>query len=347
MTTSYAQPSGILAQASESDGVDILSDVLRAVRLNGALFFLTDASSPWSVEVPSTKALTPVVCPSAQHLVSYHVVLSGCCWFRGAGTAAQRLEAGDVVVIPHGDSYRLSHPAGLRGEWPESEVLGFFRMMTARELPFVVTEGGGGPERLQVLCGFLGCDVLPFNPVVGALPSVLHVPGVLDADDRLGALVDFAMAESRDRRAGSDCVLLRIAELMFVEVVRRYLVSLGPEHTGWLAGLRDPIVGRALALLHRNAERAWTLEGLAREAGLSRSALAERFTHFVGSPPMQYLGRWRMQTAARLLRDGDAKIAAVAAQVGYESEAAFSRAFSRMVGVSPAAWRSGATIAAP
>jgi AraC-like DNA-binding protein len=350
MPTGNDRPSGVPARSSgtalvdpavaESDGADILSDVLRAVRLSGALFFLTDASCPWSVEIPSGSTLIPLVLPGAQQLISYHVVISGCLWYRGPGVPEQKLEAGDVVVIPQGGPYALSNPHGLRGDWPEQEVLAFFRSMAGRELPFVVPEGGGGPERLQVLCGFLGCDMLPFNPALDALPPMLRVPRPPHSPaDRLSQLIDFAMEESRERKAGSDCVLLRIAELMFVEVVRRHLATMAPDQTGWLAGLRDPIVARALALLHRQTSRPWTLQSLARESGLSRSALSERFMHFVGTPPIQYLARWRMQTATRLLRDGNAKISAVAAEVGYESEAAFSRAFTREVGVRPAAWR--------
>lgn len=180
----------------------------------------------------------------------------------------------------------------------------------------------------------------PFNPLLAALPRLLHVrreagsPG-----DSLDQLLDFTVAESREKRAGGECVRLRLSELMFVEVVRRHLESLPVEQTGWLAGLRDETIGRALGLLHERPAQAWTLESLARETGLSRSALADRFSHFVGQPPMQYLTSWRLQLAARLLADSTAKVASVALEVGYESEAAFSRAFKKATGVPPAAWR--------
>jgi AraC-like DNA-binding protein len=191
-----------------------------------------------------------------------------------------------------------------------------------------------------VLCGFLGCDALPFNPVLAALPRLLHVRGTAGhGDDRLGHLIEFALAEVAEPRAGRACVLLRISELMFVEVVRRYLASMPAEQTGWLAGLRDPEVGRALAWLHRQPAHGWTVEELGRRSGLSRSTLAERFTALVGQPPMQYLARWRMQIAASLLADDRSKVSSVALEVGYDSEAAFSRAFKSLVGCSPAAWR--------
>ena len=329
-----------MSEIPERTGVDTLSDVLRAVRLTGSLFFLVDASTPWVAEAPSGSTLAPVILPGAQQVVSYHVITHGVAWCHVAGQAAVRLDAGDVVVIPHGDPYVLCEPQGFRAGLPLETNLDWFRRMAAGELPFVVTEGGGGPGRLGVVCGFLCCDMVPFNPVLAALPKVVRVrPPATGADDHLSHLVEFALAESRQRCAGSDCVRLRISELMFVELVRRYLNALPADETGWLAGLRDPSIGHALALLHQQPAHTWTLEGLARAIGLSRSALAERFTRFVGEPPMQYLMRWRMQVAARFLADTGAKVSTVALRVGYDSEAAFSRAFKRVAGVAPATWR--------
>ena len=322
---------------------DPLSDVLHAVRLTGACFFLLEASSPWWAEVPAGTAIGPTILPGTQHLVSYHVITRGRCWAGLSGGNGVWVEAGDVLVIPHGDAYALGTAPGDVGHQPLEVAVEFFRALRARQLPPVISEGGGGPEHVEAVCGFLGCDVLPFNPILGMLPPLLRVrPPREPGADRLGQLVDFALAESREQRPGSDCVLLRISELMFVEVVRRFLAALPPDQTGWLAGLRDPTVGRALTLLHQRPADPWTLEALARESGVSRSVLAERFTHLLGQPPMQYLARWRMQVAARLLADGAAKVSAVAMEVGYESEAAFSRAFKKAAGVPPAAWRARA-----
>lgn len=335
---SLALPSGVAARPA---GADALSDVLQTVRLGGALFFYADMSSPWVVDIPPAATLAPILLPRAEAIVSYHVARSGTCWASLAdGTARTRLEAGDVLLVPHGDAYVMSSDIGLRARDPVAESLAFFREMASREGAPVVVEGGGGPEHFQVVCGFLACDVRPFNPVLAALPRLVHVrraPGPVA--DRLDALVEFVLAEAREPRSGGRSVVLRLGELMFVEVVRRHLAVLPAGDTGWLAGLRDPEVGRAIALLHARPSFAWNLEGLAREAGLSRSVLAERFAHFVGVPPMQYLARWRMQLAARRLTDGAAKVAAVALDVGYESEAAFSRAFKKIVGMPPAAWR--------
>jgi AraC-like DNA-binding protein len=312
---------------------------LEAVRLTGALFFLVDAWTPWVAEAPSTEALAPAILPRGQHVISYHLITRGACWCEIAGRPPVPLAAGDVIVIPHGDAYSLSSAPRLRSGLTLEETLGWFRQMAAGQLPFVVQEGGGGPERIGVVCGFLGCDAIPFNPVLATLPELVHVPLPRAGADRLAALIDLAVAEARERRPGGRSVLLRLGELMFVEVVRRYLSSVKAGERGWLAGLRDPVVGRALALLHETPARSWTLDDLAREAGASRSVLTERFTNLVGQAPMHYLAAWRIQLASRRLGDGPAKISTVAGEVGYESEAAFSRAFKRLTGVSPATWR--------
>jgi AraC-like DNA-binding protein len=319
--------------------VDVLSEVLRSVRLTGALFFPMEVSAPWVDEVPAASVFGPTLLPGVQHVVSYHIVTQGACWANLVDHPAVRLEAGDVLLLPHGDPYVMSSAPGLRSEAPADEVMSFFRRMATASAPTLVIEGGGGPERAELVCGFLGCDVQPFNPVLETLPRLLHLRRPVATHDPLGHLVDFALAESRRRRSGSKCVLLRLSEVLFVEVIRRHLDGLSAGQTGWLAGLRDPIVGRALALLHDRPARPWTLRGLASELGISRATLSDRFTRFVGRPPMRYLARWRMQLAASLLSDGSAKVAAVAQDVGYESEAAFSRAFKKIAGASPGSWR--------
>jgi AraC-like DNA-binding protein len=250
-----------------------------------------------------------------------------------------RLQTNDILVLPHGDAYAMASTPGLRSGAPTDAVLAFFRQMAMESAPSVVTEGGGGAERVDLVCGFLGCDARPFNPVLASLPPLVRLRRRSAGHDRIASLLDFALAESRQRRSGAKCVLLRLSEVLFVEVVRQYLETIPTGGTGWLAGLRDPLVGHALARLHERPTDSWTLERLARQVGTSRSALADRFTQLVGLPPMRYLTHWRMQLAARLLADGAAKVSAVALQVGYDSEAAFSRAFKRITGDSPAAWR--------
>lgn len=343
MSADHDRASGMLALTPDArppgSAADILSDVLETVRLTGALFFLVDAWTPWVAEAPAGQALAPVLLPRAQHVVSYHVVHEGACWCESPGQPPVRLEAGEAIVVPHGHEYALTSQPGLRTGYTPDETLTWFRDMADGRLPFVVREGGNGPERIRVTCGFLGCDALPFNPVLAMLPPLWRVRVRAGDDDRLSRLLGFALEESRDRRLGSGAVLLRIAELVFVELVRAHLTSLAPDAGGWLGGLRHHTVGQALARLHGQPSRPWTLGSLARDIGVSRSVLAERFVHFIGQPPMVYLTRWRMQIASVRLLDPTSKVATVAHDVGYESEAAFSRAFKRAAGVSPAMWR--------
>lgn len=316
--------------------MDALSDVLRAVRLTGAVFFDVQASESWVAETPHGEAIVGKIFPAADHLIPYHVVTTGACWAGLVGEEPIRLAAGEIVVFPHGDAHVLSSEPGMRSV-PD---LTLYRRPSDGQLPFSVTMGTRGvAEPAHIVCGYLACDAQPFNPLLAALPRAIHVAG--HDGGALGAFVRFAIAESKERRPGGEAMLEHLSELMFVDVVRRYLATLPAGRTDWLAGLREPFVGRALTALHRSPARAWTLETLAHDVGLSRSALAERFTQFVGQPPMQYLANWRMQLAANDLRSGTENVATIAERVGYESEAAFSRAFKKAVGISPSEWRKG------
>lgn len=244
-----------------------------------------------------------------------------------------RLSSGDIIVLPHGDTHVLSTTPGMR----KTPDMSLYRVPNEGQLPVSISVGSGEGEPAHFVCGFLGCDARPYNPLLNALPRVIRISGY--AGGELGTFVKFALAESRERRMGGECVLGRLSELMFVDVVRRYLETLPADRTDWLSGLRDPFVGRALTALHRTPARDWTLETLSRDVGLSRSALTERFTEFVGQPPMHYLTNWRMQLAANHLLSGMDSVAVIANRVGYESEAAFSRAFKKVVGAPPSEWR--------
>lgn len=318
---------------------DVLSDVLRAVRLTGAVYFDFELSSPWVAEAPPSSEIASRVMPGAQRVIEYHVVARGACWGHAVGDAPIRLGEGDLIVFPQGHAHVLSSAPGMRST-PDLSM--FARPSTP--LPLVYEMGGGGPERTRLVCGFLGCDDRPYNPLLPALPPFIHLsaagPGTTPG--WLGALLNIAVAESGSARAGGENVLSRLSELMFVEAIRRYLDGLPPDRLGWLAGVRDPVVGQALAAMHSRLREDWTVARLARFAGLSRSVFAERFTDMVGQPPMQYLALWRMQVASGLLRDGHA-VTSVADAVGYNSEAAFSRTFKKLVGQPPAAWRKTST----
>jgi AraC-like DNA-binding protein len=316
---------------------DALSEVLRAVRLRGAVFFAVDARAPWVAEAPAAREIGPHIMPGVEHVIEYHVIARGSCWGGIAGETPVRLSAGDVIVFPQGDPHVLSSSPGMRGV-PDRET-----PLKAREmrLPVPVKVGQGSGEQAQVICGFLGCDARPYNPLLSTLPRFIHVPHTPAAAGLIEPFVKLALAESADARAGSECVLARLSELLFVEIVRRYLATLPAEQSGWLAGLRDETVGRALGKLHDRPGHPWSLDQLAREVGASRSQLAERFAHFLGQPPMRYLAHWRMQLAATLLSTTSLTLAEIAEQVGYGSEAALSRAYKRWLDVAPADWRRG------
>lgn len=317
---------------------DVLSDVLRSVRLSGAVYFDFELSSPWVAEAPASRDIAATVMPGAQRVIEYHLIARGACWGHAVGDEPIRLTEGDLILFPQGDPHVLSSAPGLRAA-PDMSM--FVRQATP--LPIVYERGGGGTDRARIVCCFLGCDERPFNPLLSALPKVIHLSGAgNDATSGwLATLLNNALRESGSARAGRDNILARLSELMFVEAVRKYIETLPAAQTGWLAGLRDPLVGQALSALHAAPAETWTVERLAKCVGASRSVLADRFAEMIGQPPIQYLALWRMQLASRLLLGGR-PVAEVADAVGYDSEAAFNRAFKKLVGETPAAWRRAA-----
>lgn len=318
---------------------DILSDVLRTVRLSGAIFFDVEASSPWVAEAPTAASIAPLVMPNAQHVIEYHVMTSGFGWAALIDTDEEpvRLAPGSIIMFPQGDTHVLSSRPRMRAE-PNYAI---FDQPEALSPPYYVQNFGGGPEKMSMICGFLGCDRIPFNPVIQALPRMIHVPhGYTAGEGWLSSLIEGIIKESRDKRIGSISVLARLSELIFIEVLRSYMETLSSEATGWLAALSDRHVGRAISLLHADPKRGWTLAMLAGEVGVSRTVLVNRFGDYLGVAPITYLSNWRMQLAARKLSEGGGTIANIAAEVGYESEAGFSRTFKRCTGLSPGAWRS-------
>ena len=317
---------------SRSRRTDPLSDLLRVVRLNGAFFYTVDAVEPWSVDTVPADQLSPRILPGADHLISYHILTAGSCMAGLVGAEPITLTAGDVIVFPHGDAHVMSGGDAGRG----AARLHYRTPARYGETVFL-GDRRPGSRGATFICGFLGCDRLPFNPLLATLPRQLHMRG--PARDWLKMFTHRVKEESRHARAGADAVVTRLAEVMFIEVLRRYLEHLPATQTGWLAGLRDATVGRALTLLHGRPGHRWTLAELARESGSSRSSVAKRFQMLVGRPPMQYLAQWRMQVAGHQLTQSDAKVATIAARVGYDSEAAFSRAFKKAAGLAPGAWR--------
>ena len=335
--------------------MDVLSDVLRVVRLSGAVFFTADFSSPWAIESPMPDRLAAAVAPQAECMVLFHILVDGACEVVCPGHPLTTMEPGDVVVFPRGHQHVMrSHPTETT-----TPITAMFSPGAQDEPPRLTFGGGGRTSRF--VCGYLNCDQR-FGPLVEALPTMLVVRSrddyaAIDAIDAagsqtttvphgsgtwLGTTLKFTVNEARTARPGNAAMLGRLTELMFVEILREYMQRLPASQGGWLSGLTDAHVGKALRLMHADPARDWTVDELAREVAVSRSVLAQRFTDLVGEAPMRYLSNWRMQLAKQMMRDGARNIQDVAARVGYESEAAFNRAFKRATGSPPAAWRRGA-----
>jgi AraC-like DNA-binding protein len=318
---------------------DVLSDLLKTVRLTGAAFFEIAAEAPWAVASPASEMILPRILPGGDHLIAYHAVTAGRCVATAAGSAPIELTAGEVVVFTQGQPHIMSSGPGIAADPPSRDVLD---IAAAGQVPFLINYGSAKAVSTRLVCGYLACDARPFNPLIEALPPIMRAGDANGTDTGLlGQFIRFAVAEAADKRAGGTTVLTKLSEVMFIDVVRRYIAALPTETAGWLAGLRDPVVGKALRLMHDKPAHDWTIDSLARQAGVSRSVLAERFTALVDVPPMHYLVKWRMQIASEMLSSGNANIATIATRIGYQSEAAFSRAFKKLIGVPPSAWRRG------
>jgi AraC-like DNA-binding protein len=313
--------------------MDALSDLLRVVRLSGGVFLTAEFSAPFSVASQVSKEDCRIVLAEPARVIPFHYVISGRLMLQIDGQPPVEAGGGAIVLLPHNDLHSLTSDCALKPVSPDKLIETDSGGGLAR-----IRYGGGG-EITRIICGFVGSES-DCNPLIDALPAIL----VLDlngkaASDWIASSFRYAAQELAAARAGSSTVLAKLSELMFVEAVRCYLEDLPVDQRGWLAGLRDPAVGRALALLHTELARPWTAEELAREVFLSRSVFADRFTALVGIPPITYLTRWRMQVAAQWLRESRRSIAQISEDVGYESDIAFARAFKREFSVSPARWR--------
>lgn len=317
--------------------MDVLSDVLRAVRLTGAVYFDIRARAPWIAETPATSRFRAKVMPEFEHVIAFHIIMEGWCWvyLSEEPNSAIRLESGDAVIIAGGDSHIMGTERGK----PDEPDLGKFYRPNDRPLPFVFNELSGNGDPFNLVCGYFGCDARPFNPILDALPRMLHVRAPSFDGTPVRHLIGMALRESERPSAGGETILARLSELLFLQSIRDYTERLSAEATGWLSALRDRHIGAALRLMHAQPAHHWTIDELAREVGMSRSALAERFNLVMGMPPMQYLSNWRLQLAAQILTTRGVSVANAATEVGYESEAAFNRAFKRRVGMSPGSWR--------
>lgn len=315
--------------------MDALSETLRVVRLAGAIFINARFTAPWGYQSPCADMAAPVLHPGAERVVIYHLITEGECHVAMDGEPPVHLIAGDVVVFPQGDAHGMSSQPGLVPT--HSRRLDEVLTRRPRQLSF-----GGGGATTRLVCGYMACDARLGRLLLTGLPRMIRVNvRGSNAGAWLEASVRYALAEARSPRPGGAGVLDKLAEVLFIEVLRLYVNEQVEGRRGWLAGVGDRIVGATLNALHKDPARAWTLDELARTAGASRSVLAERFMLLVGSSPIQYLTQWRMLLASNLLRSSSASMTSIAQDVGYQTDTAFSRAFRREFGSPPATWRRG------
>lgn len=314
--------------------MDVLSEVLRAVKLDGALFYNAEFSAPWCFRSPPSRILAPYLSPAPRHVIIYHLLTEGRGYARLENGQSVPLSAGDIVIFPHGDPHLMGNGVTIK---PADN---------ADELERILSQGlklcrmGGGGEITKLICGYMVCEPQLSWIFLAGLPSILKINIRSDASSEwLEDSIRYSVAHADPGSPGSAAVLAKLSEVLFIETLRRYIARLPPEQTGWLAGARDPEVGRALALLHRRPADPWTIASLAKEVGTSRSVLAERFRQYLSEPPISYLTRWRLQLGAQMLTATSSSVAEIAAEIGYESEPSFNRAFKREFGLPPGRFR--------
>jgi AraC-like DNA-binding protein len=316
--------------------MDAFSEILSGVKLNGAVFFSAEFSAPWGLTTPAGKAIAARVMPDAAHLVLYHLLIDGNAFVEMEGGDTIALGPGDIVIFPHGDPHHMTSALPARPPFPN---YGITAKIDARDLTPLRAGGGGAVTRF--VCGYMTCDPHLSRPILNGLPQVFKVNVRADASGHwLESSIVHLVDEAASGRVGSEAMLTKLSEALFVDTLRRYVDGLPEQQHGWLAGARDPVVGRSLALLHGRVAHPWTIADLAEEVGLSRSALVERFSRYLSEPPMAYLTRWRLQLAAESLQKTSRGVADIATDIGYQSEAAFSRAFRREFGLPPGRYRS-------
>jgi AraC-like DNA-binding protein len=314
--------------------MDALSEILRAVKLSGAMFFNAQCTEPWCVRSPPSQTFAAHIEERGSQVIEFHLIAKGRCYIR-VGEETTPLEAGDIVMLPHGDAHYMGNGTGAAPIDSSGDLSLFLNG------GLVLSQLGGGGEVTRLICGYLACEPRLLQPVVAGLPHIVRVHLRTDsAGEWLENSIHHAVNQAAESEPGSDAILARLAEVLFAETLRRYVRRLPPGRTGWLAGAGDPAVGRSLAAMHRKPAHPWTLDELAKEAGTSRSVLTDRFSRFLGRGPIAYLADWRLELAADALRASSRSVLQVATDVGYDSEAAFNRAFKRRFGDPPARYRS-------
>ena len=315
--------------------MDAFSEILSGVKLSGAVFFTAEFSAPWGFSTPASRVMAAKVAPGAAHLVLYHLMIEGRAFVEVEDGESLELAPGDIVIFPHGDPHHMSSEQAARPPFPN---YGITPKIKARDLSPLRAGGGGAVSRF--VCGYMSCEPHLSRPILNGLPPVFKVNIRTDSSGHwLESSILHLVDEAVSGRVGSEAMLTKLSEALFVDTLRRCVDGMSDQQSGWLAGARDPVVGRSLALMHGRVAHPWTIADLADEVGISRSALVERFSRYLSEPPMAYLTRWRLQLAAESLKKTSRGVAEIATDVGYESEAAFSRAFKREFGQPPGRYR--------
>lgn len=316
--------------------VDPLAAAVQGLHVAGAIFLRAEYREAWAYESLSGPATAQILRPGTDRVVLFHVVASGTCWVSVDDGEKHWATQGDVIVLPYGDQHTM-------GGVEDARTVPLMTLMPAppwQTLP-VIRHGAQGGSRTDVICGFIHSEDSLFDPGLRVFPRVFVVrPATTAAAGWVQANIRYALDQAESSPLGPDAVPSRLPELLLVEVLREHLRTAPAVDEGWVAALRDPVLRPALAALHRDPARRWSIDQLARAAATSRSRLDSRFREVLGRSPIRYLTEWRLHLAQELLATTDLSVAAVARRVGYDAEEAFSRAFRRAYGEPPGAWRS-------
>lgn len=319
--------------------MDVLADVMRAISLKGALYFEVHASHPWISMNPSMEQIGASMMPDADYVIPFHIVLLGSIFTKldNGLHSPIPIETGDVFMLPTGEKHIItSDPENWEGTPADIE---FYKNAAKSSRPYTMMNVGEDGEKANLICGYLACDNSPFNPLLDILPEMVVLKGYLEEDNLMRELVNTAVVESKNNAGGKYTMVAKLSELMFLRALRHCMDTLDSKNVqNWLTALKDKHVGKVLDLIHSDPTKKWTLDSLSSAAGMSSSALSERFVRFVGEPPISYLTRWRIELACRLLKQGK-KIEDVAHEVGYSSESAFQNSFKKIMGKPAGQWR--------
>lgn len=325
--------------------MDILSDVLDTIHIKGALYFEVEARQPWVLVNPAMNLIGSFMLPEVEHVIPFHIMLDGDGWAKSDNEVMPplRVESGDVVMFPMGSSHVVT--SNINNWHGTAADASFYQQTAVKKQPFTVVKIGEEGECSKIICGYIGFNAKPLNPLFKTLPEILVVKEHMNKDSLMKQLLISTLDEMSKPSEGAKNIVTKLSEIIFTQALRHHMEnSVYTHNKNWLSAMQDEYIGKALLLIHQAPYKKWNLVLLANECGMSRSALAERFSLYVGQPPMQYINRWRMQAASKLLTDG-MSIGLVADHIGYSSESAFQKAFKRYIGQTAGQWRAKSKMA--